>query len=174
MAAPACYRATAIDPTVRSVRLLRILDYDGIDQDSLARCEMRCFQLDSAPEYAALSYHWGEEYGLWGEQHLGGQHVSLNGHRLFVRYNLYQFFQRERKRKSWTRGWIWIDALCIDQENVGERNHQVGIMRDIYRQVRLLNMSEALVIAFIIILTALIRRLHRSSSGSEKLRTAAT
>ena len=31
---------------------------------------------------------------------------------------------------------LWIDALCIDQENVEERNHQVGLMGLIYRKAK--------------------------------------
>jgi hypothetical protein len=27
---------------------------------------------------------------------------------------------------------LWVDAICIDQMNVSERNYQVGLMRDIY------------------------------------------
>jgi hypothetical protein len=27
---------------------------------------------------------------------------------------------------------FWIDAICIDQANVLERNHQVGLMKQIY------------------------------------------
>ncbi|KAI0144958.1 heterokaryon incompatibility [Pestalotiopsis sp. NC0098] len=29
--------------------------------------------------------------------------------------------------------WIWADAVCIDQHNLDERGHQVGLMGDIYR-----------------------------------------
>lgn len=29
-------------------------------------------------------------------------------------------------------GWLWIDAICVDQENVNERNQQIGLMADIY------------------------------------------
>lgn len=28
---------------------------------------------------------------------------------------------------------MWIDAVCIDQTNLLERNHQVGMMGDVYR-----------------------------------------
>ena len=31
---------------------------------------------------------------------------------------------------------LWNDAVCIDQENMAERNHQVRQMADIYRQAR--------------------------------------
>lgn len=32
--------------------------------------------------------------------------------------------------------YLWIDALCIDQDNVAERGHQVGLMADIYRDAK--------------------------------------
>lgn len=28
---------------------------------------------------------------------------------------------------------LWVDQLCIDQSNIAERSHQVGLMRDIYQ-----------------------------------------
>jgi hypothetical protein len=31
---------------------------------------------------------------------------------------------------------FWIDALCIDQKNEGERNHQVGQMSRIYTRAK--------------------------------------
>jgi hypothetical protein len=32
-------------------------------------------------------------------------------------------------------GWIWIDALCINQRDLTERDYQVAIMEDIFRTV---------------------------------------
>lgn len=29
-------------------------------------------------------------------------------------------------------GWLWVDAICIDQENMFERNHQVLQMKEVY------------------------------------------
>jgi hypothetical protein len=40
---------------------------------------------------------------------------------------------REQRR----RDRFWIDAICIDPENIEERNHQVALMKDIYTKVRL-------------------------------------
>jgi hypothetical protein len=31
---------------------------------------------------------------------------------------------------------FWIDAICIDQENISERNHQVNLMKYIYSQAK--------------------------------------
>jgi hypothetical protein len=32
---------------------------------------------------------------------------------------------------------LWADAICINQEDIVERNHQVQLMRDIYRSAEL-------------------------------------
>jgi hypothetical protein len=37
-----------------------------------------------------------------------------------------------RQQPQWRFRWIWIDALCIDQSNAIERNHQVKQMGDIF------------------------------------------
>jgi len=47
-----------------------------------------------------------------------------------VREKLRNFLQEARRRKH--QGFLWIDALCIDQSNVDERNHQVAMMGEIY------------------------------------------
>lgn len=36
------------------------------------------------------------------------------------------------EQKKWYEGWLWIDALCIDQSDARERTHQVGIMSEIF------------------------------------------
>jgi hypothetical protein len=50
-----------------------------------------------------------------------------------ARRNLWLFLKQARRGSP--VGLIWIDALCIDQENIGERNHQVSLMKDIYSLV---------------------------------------
>ncbi|KAF2633929.1 HET-domain-containing protein [Macroventuria anomochaeta] len=35
-------------------------------------------------------------------------------------------------RECYCSTWFWIDALCIDQDNVDERNHQVQQMGEIF------------------------------------------
>jgi len=37
-------------------------------------------------------------------------------------------------RANWRYGWLWIDALCIDQSDAGERTHQVKIMSNIFKE----------------------------------------
>lgn len=47
-----------------------------------------------------------------------------------VRQNLYKFLKSYRQTLK--RKYLWIDALCIDQGNIPERNHQVAQMTSIY------------------------------------------
>ncbi|KAH7407080.1 heterokaryon incompatibility protein-domain-containing protein [Phaeosphaeria sp. MPI-PUGE-AT-0046c] len=75
-------------------------------------------------EYQALSYTWGDPPANY--------FIELDGTPFTVRENLWDFLHQARK--SSVTGYLWIDAICIDQTTVGERNHQVGMMREIYSQ----------------------------------------
>ena len=59
-------------------------------------------------------------------------HLLLNGRPFTVRHNLWKFLEKGRA-DSFVDD-LWIDALCIDQKNVSERNHQVQRMANIYGQ----------------------------------------
>jgi hypothetical protein len=51
-----------------------------------------------------------------------------------IGWNLWTFLHRFRQVYPRGEFWLWIDALCINQSKVQERNHQVGQMKDIYTQ----------------------------------------
>ncbi|KAH6996937.1 heterokaryon incompatibility protein-domain-containing protein [Ilyonectria destructans] len=85
------------------------------------------------PVYFALSYTWGPpsvgnvEYG-----NVDKVPILLNGKRLRVNPNLHDaLLQLYHLYPSVP---LWIDAICIDQENRAEREAQVGIMDQIYRR----------------------------------------
>lgn len=73
-------------------------------------------------QYQALSYTWGDTLANWT--------IILNGLSLQVRENLWSFLQEARRCK--VEKYLWIDAICINQTTVREKNHQVGMMGDIY------------------------------------------
>ena len=52
-----------------------------------------------------------------------------------IQKNLASFLRHIRLRHDST-GFIWVDALCINQHNVGERNAQVLRMSDMQRMAR--------------------------------------
>lgn len=74
-------------------------------------------------QYHTLSYLWGAETPMYS--------VRVNGKTFYVRQNLWRFLQHARARFPEVP--FFIDAICIDQMNMPERNQQVQIMGDIYR-----------------------------------------
>ncbi|MCJ1477094.1 hypothetical protein MMC13_005765 [Lambiella insularis] len=82
----------------------------------------------SGPKYNALSYNWGSPNKTG--------HIILNGHLFSVTKNLEialrQFRQIAANTVPHTK-W-WIDAICINQDDVLERNSQVSLMCQIYKK----------------------------------------
>jgi hypothetical protein len=68
---------------------------------------------------------------MWGNEP-PTKEVVINGQLFPVRQNLWDFLNRANDASSPYHGTLWIDAICIDQENVLERGHQVSIMGEIY------------------------------------------
>jgi hypothetical protein len=64
----------------------------------------------------------------------------INGHVVKVRKNLHDFIRffcrstAEARRDGRKASKVWIDALCINQENIEERNLQVKRMGQIFQQ----------------------------------------
>ncbi|PPJ57564.1 hypothetical protein CBER1_10535 [Cercospora berteroae] len=89
-------------------------------------------EVDTQPKYAALSYVWGTD--------IPAHEIYLNDQSVLVRKNLYDFFHN-LTLEFWEYGrahhwkYLWIDALCIDQSNIVERNQQVSMMDRIYSEV---------------------------------------
>ncbi|KAI0405808.1 hypothetical protein F4802DRAFT_560770 [Xylaria palmicola] len=75
--------------------------------------------------YIALSYAWGPVEDQ--------RKILINGIETEVRPNLYAALLELRKSPWVYRGIrLWIDALCINQNDTRERAQQVSIMRSIY------------------------------------------
>jgi hypothetical protein len=74
-------------------------------------------------KYQTLSYEWGD----------GSRSNSLlcDGETLLITINLQAALQRLRSPTETLI--LWIDSICIDQENLRERNFQVSLMPLIYK-----------------------------------------
>ncbi|KAI1120679.1 heterokaryon incompatibility protein-domain-containing protein [Nemania abortiva] len=90
---------------------------------SSLRCHLTCVSLNDAPHYEALSYVWGNPDDR--------VQVLLNEQSVGVTRNLGQALSYLRSPSE--DRVIWIDALCINQEDLDERASQVRLMPDIYR-----------------------------------------
>ena len=115
------YQYSPLPSTDKTIRLLCTPPADHIS-DPLV-CQMRQVRLIDKPEYAALSYTWGAP--------VFDHHIICDGRRLAITAHLDAALRRFRKTTWWT---LWVDALCIDQTNIPERNYQVSIMKHIYSQ----------------------------------------
>jgi hypothetical protein len=86
--------------------------------------------LDEAKtRYVALSYLWGEPDT--------SRNILVNGTSFQVSKNLLGFLQSHRRRcrdmPELRMLPLWIDAICIDQADIEERNNQASLMKSIYQ-----------------------------------------
>lgn len=102
----------------RQIRLVNLLPRT---EGGLIQCTIRHEDLDK--RHFALSYVWGEPTPT--------RDILIDGKTFTIRENLWHFLARQDERDRSTRSY-WIDQICINQEDVAEKNAQVGIMGKIY------------------------------------------
>jgi hypothetical protein len=77
-------------------------------------------------DYVALSYTWGNPADK--------KKIILNGEIVLVQANLEAALRALQRKEPMRSGYkIWIDALCINQGDLGERSREVRRMRLIYK-----------------------------------------
>ncbi|KAL6709822.1 hypothetical protein ACN47E_000607 [Coniothyrium glycines] len=121
------------DDTIR-IEIIHIDYSDDIstatsEHDALASITKPTPPTDSptaCPPYIALSYTWGPESPMHRI------HVSSDNSQgyLAIRANLYDFLCIQAQCEE--QCYYWIDQVCIDQDNIKERGHQVGQMAAVY------------------------------------------
>lgn len=108
----------------RDIRLLTIVP--GGDEEPL-RCVLDSgYKLRSSacPEYLALSYMWGPETLKY--------QITVSGKPYHVHENLWRLLCQ--LRRSPILHYIWIDAICINQHDILEKNAQVRNMGRVYQR----------------------------------------
>ena len=105
---------------------IRVLQIEPGESHSIIRCVIRQQSLHGSPhrKHVCLSY-------MWGEGPLA-QTILVNGKPFQIRQNLWRFLSSARRAKL--NDLLWIDAICINQHDLLERNHQVHKMAEIYSQ----------------------------------------
>ena len=124
-------------PSPTSIRLLKATPNDSASGD--LSYSLSAFELQDIPSYSALSYTWGnplpsegpDEDSLWlAESHS----IHCNGYSVGVKLNLFESLTSLAKLQY--DDYIWIDALCIDQNTLSERNSQVSLIEDLLQGTR--------------------------------------
>ena len=105
---------------------LRLLRPVIVDNSPLV-FEMTHHLRGNPPPYTAISYTWGRDPPT--------ERILINHESFWVRRNLYDCLQVLGQRamagsETWTH--IWVDAICIDQDNDVERSQQVRLMNQVY------------------------------------------
>ena len=86
------------------------------------------FALRDAPASAALSYGWGAGAG-------SSRTTMLHFEELRASLPVSVELSDALFQMSYTScEWIWLDAICINQANTREKNHQVKKMNSIYER----------------------------------------
>ena len=135
-------------PTPGSIRLITLLPGP---QDAPLSCCISLTDIGSPETYEALSYEWGPEAELFPLYCCCEDHSLTNSHNagtempsvdysdgfacMAIRINLREALLRLRYGDKARR--LWIDAVCINQEDNAEKSVQVGQMKDIYSQASL-------------------------------------
>lgn len=118
------FQHTPLDLTKPSIRLLKLLEPS---EDGQIRLSLRHTLLGESLQYTAVSYEWGDPKSQTFE-------VIINGGSFTVRQNLFDFLSSLSEQTMETRSSeLWIDAICINQTCVAEKNHQVRQMEYIYQ-----------------------------------------
>jgi hypothetical protein len=105
------------------------------DEGAEVKCMIQHTSLEKPRPYIAISYMWGDPTSR--------QSIRLDGHPFPVTENLNAFLQAVRDGYDYYAHFMnssdelvafWIDAICINQEDLAERSRQVQRMKQIYER----------------------------------------
>lgn len=110
---------TPLAAETAEVRILNLLPGQPSDP---VQCTLQVVSLNNPPEYEALSY-------VWGDATLQ-RRIVVDGHSVNVTASLESALRALRKGD--VAHTMWADALCINQEDVLEKNVYVPLMGRVY------------------------------------------
>ncbi|TKA71173.1 hypothetical protein B0A55_08657 [Friedmanniomyces simplex] len=149
---PALYTYRRLNPQQQEIRLLRILP-DKCDEPIRVIVEHASVAKGQRPPYETISYVWGDSTRS-ARLTIQESPVTLGKHHLYVPASTEAALDRIGwSNRPWTRHLyvpastqavlkrvrlahrpriVWIDAVCINQDDLAERGQQVAIMGEIY------------------------------------------
>ncbi|KAK8029952.1 hypothetical protein PG993_011243 [Apiospora rasikravindrae] len=114
--------------SARSTRLITL--FPALQNESDIHIELWESSIVSKVEYEALSYTWGDQVPT--------RDVICNGMALKITQNVDQALRRLRGNECQQRT-LWIDALCINQQDETEKAAQVSVMGLVYSRAKQVN-----------------------------------
>ncbi|KAE9376518.1 hypothetical protein N431DRAFT_435819 [Stipitochalara longipes BDJ] len=108
---------------------LRLLLLEPGSGSDFIRGRLVVTSFSEVPTYSALSYTWGDSSDT--------KFIVVDGFSVKVTKNLWTALHHLRHKRYSQK--FWIDSICIDQNNPGEKAHQIPIMSFIYERAREVN-----------------------------------
>ncbi|KAE8444215.1 hypothetical protein EG329_000812 [Mollisiaceae sp. DMI_Dod_QoI] len=124
-----CDSASLIQYSPLKADELRLVALQPGEDDDIIECKIEHLTFEASREerqYKALSYMWGSPNEA--------RSISIDSRTCYIRQNLWWalYFLRSKEEVIV----LWIDALCINQANIEERNYQVRQMDRIYKDAK--------------------------------------
>ncbi|KAK0625812.1 heterokaryon incompatibility protein-domain-containing protein [Immersiella caudata] len=125
-----------LNPDRHEIRLLHVLP--SLSRKDAIECLLQHVSLDDdVPEYTALSYTWEDPFTPEQSPPASpDREIFINGQPVNIEENAFWALQHLRPRRSTEPLTLWIDAICINQEEGGgsaEKGQQVEMMDMIYK-----------------------------------------
>jgi hypothetical protein len=151
------YRDLKLQKDNREIRLLYL---EPGNWDHKIVCRLKVVGLDEKIKFTALSYAWREQFPYntpekkngvvaflehWGFQKLSKwaniifkdprkRVIYVNDRPKEIGINLELALRHKREKPGGSTIALWADAICINQDEVEDRNNQVSNMRLVYRK----------------------------------------
>lgn len=116
------YQPLVRDKDTWEIRLLSLAPSESLSDE--IHCTLSTHHGTVFLQYESLSYVWGDPTVV--------RPVWVNGIRRQITQNLHGALRRLRSRD--TPRILWVDAICINQDDDEEKGHQVDLMGWIYAQ----------------------------------------
>ncbi|KAM7217300.1 Heterokaryon incompatibility protein (HET) domain containing protein [Rhypophila decipiens] len=126
-------------PSKTHIRLIRLNDLEKEQSFTLTVHDLA--SPSTLPPFTALSYTWGFPYlnqnstadsdSKWNKP---TDQFGCNGCTFLVRPNLSNALMMLHLAEGQREELVWIDAICIDQGNIAEREDQVMMMGEIFER----------------------------------------
>jgi hypothetical protein len=113
-------------PLDKNLRQIRVLILHAADSSDLLRVSLETISLLphlASKTYQAISYCWNDA--------VVRKRMLLNGFEYDAPASAVEVLNRLRPAQETLT--LWIDALCINQHDMAEREHQVTMMYDVYK-----------------------------------------
>lgn len=104
----------------KHIRLLRLQSQSTFQN---LQFELQEHDLTPSVKFQAISYTWGDP--------TPDHTITCNGKEVAITQSLHEILHQFSEDHN--HGWLWTDALCINQADLDEKSRQVKLMAEIYK-----------------------------------------